>query len=68
MSGAQITPNDNGPLMVQGAFKLVDVEGREFALDRDKIYLCRCGASNNKPFCDGSHRRIGFESQVRAPN
>ena len=66
MAEVVITPNDNGPLVVTGPVKLVDPEGNEISVDRDRIALCRCGASQNKPFCDGSHRRIGFESKVRA--
>ncbi|HEX6989482.1 MAG TPA: CDGSH iron-sulfur domain-containing protein [Bacillota bacterium] len=66
MAGARITAKDNGPLLVEGDFRLFDAEGNEFVLDRKPIALCRCGASHNKPFCDGSHRRINFESRPRA--
>lgn len=63
---ARITPSDDGPLLIKGAFVLVDSEGNEFDT-KPSVALCRCGASDNKPFCDGSHRRIDFESRVRAP-
>jgi CDGSH-type Zn-finger protein len=67
MSGVKITPANNGALRVEGEIVLVDAEGREFGLGgRTSISLCRCGHSENKPFCDGSHRRVGFESQVAA--
>lgn len=49
-----------GPLMVEGDFKLLDSDGTELPLYAPRIALCRCGASANKPFCDGSHNRIGF--------
>jgi CDGSH-type Zn-finger protein len=54
----------NGPLVVEGVFKLVDYQGNEVPLPTGKpaIALCRCGASRNKPFCDGSHRTCGFQS------
>jgi len=53
---------ENGPLVIQGALKVVDHQGNEFTLPagKDTIALCRCGQSKNKPFCDGSHRGCGF--------
>jgi CDGSH-type Zn-finger protein len=65
---ASIQPSDNGPLLVKGPVVLVDVEGNEIPFKGRNIALCRCGASENKPFCDGSHRRIGFHSVVRSPD
>lgn len=65
MTDATVTPTDSGPYMVSGSFKLQDAEGNEIAVEGD-AFLCRCGASANKPFCDGSHRKAGFESQIRA--
>ena len=54
-----ITPAENGPLLVAGPVELVSGTGR--TLDRcDKTALCRCGQSANKPYCDGTHRTIGF--------
>ncbi|MBI2477914.1 MAG: CDGSH iron-sulfur domain-containing protein [Planctomycetia bacterium] len=69
MSDAKINIRDNGPLLVEGPFKLVDAAGNELPLPANKpaIALCRCGASANKPFCDGSHKTAGFESAVRCP-
>jgi CDGSH-type Zn-finger protein len=52
--------NDNGPLMVEGDFKLVTPSGKQIAIKGKKAFLCRCGASTNKPFCDGRHKSIGF--------
>ncbi len=53
----QITAN--GPMIVQGALEIRTVDGRT-GFRGTRAPLCRCGASSNKPFCDGSHSRIGF--------
>jgi CDGSH-type Zn-finger protein len=59
----KITVRNNGSLKVEGeGFELVDQEGRPFGLGgRTVVSLCRCGKSQSKPFCDGSHNQ-GFES------
>jgi CDGSH-type Zn-finger protein len=54
-----VEPLPNGPLFVRGRVRIVDDDGRLIREDT-RLALCRCGASANKPFCDGSHRRIGF--------
>ena len=54
-----VEPRPNGPLFVRGAVRIVDGDGGLIREDT-RVALCRCGASANKPFCDGSHRRIGF--------
>ena len=60
---ARITINNNGPIRIEGEFTISDGAGQTFGLGgRTTIGLCRCGHSENKPFCDGSHRRVGFES------
>lgn len=52
----KITINNNGSLKLEGEFTIVDREGNAYDLaGRDVVGLCRCGHSNNKPFCDGSH-------------
>lgn len=57
----------NGPLRLEGEFTIVDAEGRAYGLaGRTVISLCRCGFSQNKPFCDGSHARQGFQSVCEA--
>ncbi len=67
MPKTEILCKKNGPLLVSGDFVIQDPEGGEFDLSgRTKISLCRCGHSENKPFCDGSHNRVGFESTVEA--
>jgi CDGSH-type Zn-finger protein/uncharacterized Fe-S cluster protein YjdI len=54
-----ITPYPNGPLGLAGAVEIISGTGR--TIDRvEKGALCRCGHSNRKPFCDGSHARVGF--------
>ncbi len=61
----KITVNDNGPLKIEGSFELCDGAGSVFGLGEKKVvFLCRCGQSQNKPFCDGSHKKTGFESKV----
>ena len=60
-----ITPLKDGPLEVKGAVRVNATDGTEIK-EADSVYLCRCGASTKKPFCDGSHKRIGFESVVEA--
>lgn len=57
MSKTKITVNNNGSLRVQGDFEVVDKEGNVYNLQgRDVISFCRCGLSQNKPFCDGAHK------------
>lgn len=57
----------NGPLRISGNFVIKDPQGKDFDLSgRTSISLCRCGLSENKPFCDGSHGRKGFQSVVEA--
>lgn len=63
----KITVNNNGSLRVEGDVEIYDASGNQFGLGgRTVIGLCRCGQSANKPFCDGSHARTGFQSQVEA--
>lgn len=60
---AKILINNNGSIRVEGEFEICDAEGKAFDLaGRAAIGLCRCGGSANKPFCDGSHRKIEFQS------
>lgn len=57
--GVTVTPQENGPLEVIGEVALLAPDGTEVRRSR-KVYLCRCGHSRSKPFCDGSHKRFGF--------
>lgn len=60
---AKITVNNNGPIKIEGEFTIHDAEGKEYGLaGRKVISLCRCGMSQNKPFCDGQHKVGVFES------
>ena len=62
-----ITARKDGPLRVEGEFTVCDAEGNAFDLSgRTGISFCRCGHSQDKPFCDGSHKRVGFQSEVKA--
>ena len=57
-----ITPYRDGPLLVRGPVRLVDAGGREIEHRRDPLALCRCGKSRLHPFCDGTHRLVGFRA------
>ncbi len=56
-----ITPNHNGPLQVEGNVTILSSDG-ESVFQASKTWLCRCGGSANKPFCNGTHKRIGFQA------
>jgi len=65
----KITPYRNGPYLVRGPVVIVDQDGVEIELNRRVVALCRCGRSQMRPFCDGTHKAIGFraESGLAAP-
>ena len=65
MADVKITVLKNGPYLVNGPLEIKDAEGNIYPA-RDNIALCRCGASTTKPFCDGTHSRIGFQAAERA--
>jgi CDGSH-type Zn-finger protein len=68
MSDVTIQVRENGPLKVTGPVTIIDAEGREFALpEGSSIVLCRCGHSRNKPFCDTTHKQVGFIAEDTAP-
>jgi CDGSH-type Zn-finger protein len=63
MSDFKVTVRNNGPLRLEGDITIVDQDGKAFGLaGRTLVSLCRCGQSANKPFCDGTHGKIGFDS------
>lgn len=63
----KIIVKNNGSIRVEGDFELFDLSGNKFELNgRTTVSLCRCGHSKDKPFCDGSHREIGFQSEIIA--
>jgi len=52
----KVTAIKNGPLVLEGNFRIKGVSGNLLS-SADKVYLCRCGKSDNKPFCDGTHKK-----------
>jgi 3-phenylpropionate/trans-cinnamate dioxygenase ferredoxin subunit len=63
MADVSIRPKPNGPYLIEGAVDVYDTAGNKIPTeDRPRIALCRCGASSNKPFCDGTHSKIGFQA------
>jgi CDGSH-type Zn-finger protein len=65
-TGPTIVVRPNGPYRVFGPVKLLDDDGNEFEVPEGRWYvLCRCGYSQNKPFCDSSHKREGFTPETR---
>lgn len=58
----EIRSAPDGPLLVKGNVTLVSSSGRQ-SWSGSQVALCRCGASNNKPFCDGQHKKVGFKSE-----
>ncbi len=65
---ATIAVCQNGPYLVEGNdVTVVDWNGQEYGpVNRARFALCRCGASTTKPFCDGTHSRVGFEAAEAA--
>jgi CDGSH-type Zn-finger protein len=67
MADVTIRALKNGPYEVAGGAKLFDHQGKEYQEDQlPPMYLCRCGQSKNKPFCDGTHGNIGFKAEETA--
>ncbi len=68
MGEVTIKARANGPFKVEGPVRVIDAAGNEFTLPAGRaVVLCRCGHSANKPFCDKSHRRVGFVADDAAP-
>ena len=62
------TESRNGPYIVKGPVELMDADGNKFPVEK-RMALCRCGASTEKPFCDGTHSKIGFKRRKKqCPN
>ena len=57
-----ITPYRDGPLLVRGAFELLDQDGNRIDPGRETVALCRCGKSRLRPFCDGTHKLVRFKA------
>jgi CDGSH-type Zn-finger protein len=63
----EIKVRENGSYLVTGPVRLVDADGNEYDLQgKTRFSLCRCGGSTRKPFCDGTHTKIGFQGAERA--
>src|SRR5438132_639458 len=74
MTDVTIRPKSNGPLIVEGPVRIVTPDGRELTPPPRKdgkpaevVVLCRCGGSATKPFCDGTHKRNGFQDGQVTP-
>jgi len=65
MSDVKITVSKNGPYLVSGLVDLRDADGNSLPA-KTKMALCRCGGSTTKPFCDGTHSKIGFQGAEQA--
>jgi CDGSH-type Zn-finger protein len=64
---ATIRLRKNGPYLVEGDdVKVFDWDGKEYTVERRPMALCRCGGSTKKPFCDGTHSKIGFQAAEAA--
>ena len=63
MTKPVISCSRNGPMIVKGLENLIDGDGKRLAT-KPAMGLCRCGASRNKPFCDGSHKEIGLSDEI----
>ena len=66
----EITAKPNGPYLVSGDLSLLELRdgaGKPYDLGgKSRVFLCRCGASTTKPFCDGQHTKIGFQAAEEA--
>ena len=68
VGGVEIKVRSNGPYKVTGHVRVVDAAGNELACpEGEAVALCRCGNSQTKPFCDASHRRVGWVADERDP-
>lgn len=65
MQDVSIKVRENGPYLVKGIVTLTDADGNPYTVEQNFV-LCRCGGSQTKPFCDGSHRENGFSATERA--
>jgi len=61
-----IKVRESGPYLVRGPVTLTDADGTPYTIEGENFVLCRCGGSQTKPFCDGSHKTNGFTATERA--
>jgi len=66
MSKTHLKVLDNGPILIEGDWDLVDGSGKVVTSNEKtpQVALCRCGASGKKPHCDGTHKKIHFDSKI----
>jgi CDGSH-type Zn-finger protein len=64
MTTARLTPLPDGPYEVTGPLEMADRDGDPIQPPGETVYLCRCGNSADKPFCDGTHARVGWREQA----
>ena len=66
----EIRCRENGPYVIKGAVRIVDHQGNAFTIapGKESVALCRCGQSQKRPFCDGTHRDCGFQAAEVAAN
>lgn len=68
MATTKITVKNNGSLLIEGDFEITDAEGNVYGLGgRETVSVCRCGKSQNMPFCDGAHKG-NFMHEAKAFN
>jgi CDGSH-type Zn-finger protein len=60
MSKVKINLAENGPVLVEGSFEIKNSNGEQIPTE-EQVALCRCGGSDNKPFCEGTHQKINFK-------
>ena len=65
---ARITAYRDGPFLVRGPFTLTDQDGNDIEIGRETVALCRCGKSRIRPFCDGTHKLVGFRTEIEDPS
>lgn len=65
MADVTIEVRKNGPYIVTGPVEIKDADGKKYPVE-PRMALCRCGASTEKPFCDGTHSKIGFQAAEKA--
>jgi CDGSH-type Zn-finger protein len=65
MANVRIEIIKNGPYIVKGEVEMTDADGNRYPVEK-RMALCRCGASTEKPFCDGTHSKIGFQAAEKA--
>ena len=64
MSDVTVKIAKNGPLLVMQPVQILDADGNELKPEKFPVALCRCGASENKPYCDGAHGKCGFDGTL----